>query len=332
MTVIDSSGSRGAWTPACAGVSLPPPYFVLPHSVAFVVPGFLRHGQPTSFVLAPEPVDCRQWFERFASRVTAAVGVKHLPVCRMSDGEFLLLFGHQSPSLRHPAGRRLWLRCRECAEIVRQRVWGFHARTAKGVSSGALSYAEMREHVPILSLRFADVAREGILGLHLSWGPAPFQEHYFPAVSRWLDAQGINLTIDNYVPFYFVYALLRGPLFPELVGGRRLLVVHSATGEKRQAIERSLQEVGPRAIEWLGISPTRSYAESLDLSGLRDKPDICLLGAGVGKAALFPQLEPLGVPCLDAGYAFEAWADPDKQWDRPFMTPDATFDQSRVRF
>ena len=52
-----------------------------------------------------------------------------------------------------------------------------------------------------------------------------------------------------------------------------------------------------------------------------DKPDICLLGAGVGKAALFSQLEPLGIPCIDAGFAFEVWADPEQQWHRPYMVP-----------
>jgi hypothetical protein len=250
----------------------------------------------------------------------------------MSDGEFLLLFGHQPPSLRHPPGRRLWLRARQAAEIARRRIRGFRAVTAKGVSSGAMSYAEIGAHAPVLSAGYAEIARDGILGLHLSWGPRPFQEHYFPAVGRWLREQGVVLTVDNYVPFYFVYGLLRGPTFPRLLAGRRVLVVHSATGSKRDAILGSLRRADPRAVEWLAISPTRSFAETLDLARVRDRPDLCLLGAGVGKANLFPQLAPLGVPCIDAGYAFESWADPDKQWDRPFMTPDTEFDPARVRF
>jgi hypothetical protein len=142
----------------------------------------------------------------------------------------------------------------------------------------------------------------------------------------------ISLTLINYAPFYFVYGLLRGPAFPRLVAGRRVLVVHSAVGAKRDAIVKSLQAVGPASIEWLGISATRSFAETLDLSRLQEKPDICLIGAGVGKAALFSQLEPLQVPCIDAGYTFEVWADADRQWDRPFMTPDTDFDVSRVRY
>ena len=113
------------------------------------------------------------------------------------------------------------------------------------------------------------------------------------------------------------------PLVPELLAGRRVLAVHSATGVKRDAITGSLLTAGARAVQWLTISATRSFAEQLDLSALHDKPDICLLGAGVGKAALFPQLEPLGIPCIDAGFAFEVWADSEQQWHRSYMVPAA---------
>lgn len=332
MTDQPNRAEQAPWTPEQAGVALPREYMILPSSVPFVVPGFLRHARPTSFVQSPQMIECTEWFEQFVGRVERAVGACHLPVCRMSDGEFLLLFGHQQPSLRHPFGTRLWLAARQYAEIVRRRVRGFRAVTAKGVSSGAMSYAEIGVHTPILSTRYAEIARDGILAMHLSWGSNPFQEHYFPAVGRWLRDKNVVLTVDNYVPFYFVYGLLRGPTFSRLVAGCRLLVVHSATGPKREAILGSLRQAEPRSIEWLTISPTRSFAEILDLARLHDRPDLCLLGAGVGKANLFHQLAPLAVPCLDAGYAFEAWADTDKQWDRPFMTPDTEFDPSRVRF
>jgi hypothetical protein len=111
-----------------------------------------------------------------------------------------------------------------------------------------------------------------------------------------------------------------------------VLIVHSATGQKREAITRSIQALHPRGIEWLTISQSRSFADVLDLSRLQEKPDLCLLGGGVGKSVLFPQLRPLGIPCVDAGFAFEVWADPEKQWDRPYMSPNASFDPARIRF
>ena len=313
-------------------IVLPPEYRVLPTSVPFFIPGFEKQRYPQCFAFAPEPVDCIAWFDRFADRVQQAVGASYLPVCRMSDGEFLLLFGFQPPSVRLPLLRRLRVRVAQTRHMIRQRLVGFRAQTAPGVSSGAMTYAERQALLPTLSARYLEIARDGILGLHLGYGPVPFQEHYFPAVRKWLKRNEVVLTLDNYVPFYFVYGLLRGPVFDSLVGGRRVLIVHSATGGKREAITRSIQAYKPRGIEWLTISPSRSFADTLDLSRLADKPDLCLLGGGVGKSALFPQLRPLGIPCLDAGFSFEVWADPQKQWDRPYMSADPSFEPSRVRF
>lgn len=323
---------RATKVPAEPAIVLPPQYRVLPASVPFYIPGFEKQRYPQCFAFAPESVECGAWFGRFANRVLQSVGASYLPVCRMSDGEFLLLFGFQPPSVRHSLLRRWRIRLSQARHRLRQSLFGFQAQTAPGVSSGAMSHAEVKAFVPTLSSRYLEIARDGILGLHLGYAGTPFQEHYFPAVRRWLERNDVTLTLDNYVPFYFVYGLLRGPVFPDLVGGRRVLIVHSATGVKREAITRSIEAARPRGIEWLTISPSRSFADRLDLSRLADKPDVCLLGGGVGKSALFPQLRPLGVPCLDAGFSFEVWADSDKQWDRPYMSPDTSFEPSRVRF
>lgn len=327
----DSIPSPGA-APTGGEIVLPAAYRVLPTTVPFHIPGFQRQRYPQCYAFAPEPVECAAWFDRFAGRVLQASGASYLPVCRMSDGEFLLLFGFQPPSVRHPLLRRWSIRLSQTRHMIRQRLVGFRAQTAPGVSSGAMSHAEHKALVPTLSTRYLEIARDGILGLHLGYARTPFQEQYFPAVRRWLEQHDVTLTLDNYVPFYFVYGLLRGPVFHELIGGRRVLIVHSATGPKREAINRSIQAFNPRGIEWLTISSSRSFADTLDLSRLHDKPDLCLLGGGVGKSALFPQLRPLGIPCLDAGFAFEVWADSDKQWDRPYMSCDSTFDPARIRF
>jgi hypothetical protein len=318
---------------AAAATALPRRYAILPAVVPLRVPGFLGQARDSDFVLAPDAIDCRDWFAAFAARVIDAVeGRRYLPVCRMSDGEFLLLFGPQPPSPRYPLGRRLYEQARYLRSAWRYRRRGLQAFTARGVSSGDLSAAEIRAVRPAMAAGFAEVARRGVLGLHLSYGDVPHAEQFFPSLAGWLAAAGITLTPFNYVPFYFVYALLRGPTFAELIGGRRVLVVHSAVDGKRRAITAALQTAGASGVEWMRISPSRAFDERLDLGAVHAQPDLVLLGAGVGKGLLFGQLEPLGVPCLDAGFAFEVWADPDKQWDRPYMTPDTDFDPARVRF
>lgn len=296
------------------------------------MPGFRKHASPTDRVLAPEPFDCEAWFDSFVDRVAAAIGRKFLPVCRMSDGEFLFLFGQQPPSLRLSPRLRLGQRVRRVLGAIRHLGKGFQPTTAPDVSSGDFSPKEWLDYRPVLARHYLEALDKGVLGLHLSYGAKPFQEHYFPAVRRWIDDAGRQLTLQNYLPFYCVYAMLRGPRVRHLAAGRRLLVVHSAIGGKRVAIIAALREIGFRTVEWLTISPTRSFADSLDLASIAEAPDMCLIGAGIGKARILAQLEPLEVPCIDAGYAFEAWADPDRQWDRPYMTPDAEFEIGRIRF
>ena len=44
------------------------------------------------------------------------------------------------------------------------------------------------------------------------------------------------------------------------------------------------------------------------------------------------QLEPLGVPALDVGFALDIMAQPELRWRRPFCVPDAEFDPERVEF
>lgn len=311
---------------------LPVPYRILPFAIPYRVPGFLKQSRPTDRVLVPEQCECETWFDAFVHRVGAAVGRKFLPVCRMSDGEFFFLFGQQPPSLRLPPTVRLMRRAGQTLASIRRLAKGFQVSTAPGVSSGAFSPKEWREYRPVLSQNFLEILDKGTLGIHLSYGGSAFQEHYFPALGRWLKDAGRQLTLTNYIPFYSVYALLRGPRMRDLAAGRRLLVVNSAGGEKRRAIVAALEALGLAKIEWLTISPARSFADKIDLASLTDAPDLCFVGAGVGKARVFSQLAPLNVPCIDAGYAFEAWARPDLQWDRPYMTPDAEFEACRVRF
>lgn len=313
-------------------VALPPSYRILPHSIPFRVPGFIKQSRPEDRVLTPDACNCEHWFSAFADRVSNAVGSTFLPVCRMSDGEFFFLFGEQPPNLQLPVLKRIIRTIRQNLGRVGRLFTGFHAATAPGVSSGDFTPTEWRQYRAILSQDFRSMLDKGVLAIHLSYGKNPYREQYFPTINRWLSHSGHHLTTSNYVPFYFVYALLRGPRMSDLMTGRRVLLVHSAVGDKREAIARSLSALKPRSIEWLQISPNRSFADTLHLHSITNAPDICVVGAGIGKARIMMQLEPLNVPCIDAGYAFEVWADPDRQWDRAFMTPDTAFDAAKIRF
>jgi hypothetical protein len=311
---------------------LPPAYRIMDFVIPFVIPGFEKHCSIYDFTLAPEPIDSKAWFDLLKDRVCNAIGKTYLPVCRASDGEFMLLFGSQPPSLRWRPAKRLVLAARGVAATARRYFTGFRAATAIGVSSGEMSWREWQQRRLLLSEDYRGILAKGVLALHLNVSFFPYQEHYFPALGKWLDSTKIKVTPSNYAPFYFVYALLRGPCRGELFAGRNVLVVHSAEGEKRERIRYALRAEGVATDHWVGISASRSFEDRLDLSRLPWQPDLCVVGAGVGKAAVMRQLECLNVPCIDAGFVFETWADPEKRWDRACMAPDDEYDLAKVRF
>lgn len=298
----------------------PREYRILPCSVELCVPGF-ESVRPVSRTLAPEDADVAEWFDRFRARlVDAASENKWLPVCRMSDGEFDALWGGpRRPSRRHPPARRILMWIRNLASWL-MRNGGVSAATLPGVSSGSYSGREIRLIRERLSKQFAQIGREGILALHLSYGPDPFVESFFPQIADWLAREGLRLTMDNYVPFYFVYAVLARHL-GELLGGRNVGVVHGAIGEKRARITRQLLEAGASDVTWQAISIDSSAFDSVavaEFSGC----DVILVGAGIGKANIFSQLATFEGPCVDAGFMFEVWNDPGLARARIFCLPD----------
>ena len=299
-------------------------YRVLPHTIDLRIPGFAAMDRYNLRTFAPEPVDSFLWFNTFVERVAAAVGKSFLPICRLADGEFLFLLGFQPPTprvgLNYPAK---WIRWQLTTWKPRRhlRAGGTHGRQPLYASA---KYGV--EELASIRATYADVlgcvAREGLLAADLSFCAVPFQDHFFPAFRRWLDEHGIVLTASNYVPFYFVYPLLTGPHRGRVLGGRRVLVIHSATGSKQEAIRRSLLDEGAAEVMWHAISPDRSLYDVVPVERFIGQVDLCVFGAGIGKPAILRQLKPLNVPCIDAGYVMEVWADPSVASSRIFTAPD----------
>ena len=303
---------------------LPKAYHILPESIDFIIPGFRSFYTPGDKTLALRQRDCEEWFNEFVDKLLAACGKYYLPVCRMSDGEFLFLLGYQPPNLR------LSLKERAKQRINRflQRLycgWRFNAYTAGSglfYSSGEYSYLEWQKAKKPYTDWLKKISEQGILALHLNYGRIPFQEYYFPALGRWMDRHSIKLTDYNYVPFYFVYAALTGPRRTDLLKGRRVLVVNSAEGEKHRQVEDGLRKEGIAKIFWHPISRMRSLYDRIDVTPFIGKVDLAVVGAGIGKPNIMIQLEPLQVPCIDAGFVFEVWANPENKRKRAVCAPD----------
>jgi hypothetical protein len=199
------------------------------------------------------------WWSRFVSNIQSAVGRRFVPVCRLADGEFKMLFWPVLPNPRLPYEQRVKGMVVNGLQAWQLLSRGFSANTAPDVSSGKFAWKEWGPIRRRSAAAFLKIGREGVLALHLGVAIEPFQEEYFPAIRRWLGQGGLGLTLDNYVPFYFVYALLRGPAGNFLFDSTRVVVVHSAIGDRRDRIIAAISARGAQSVDWIPISPSRSF-------------------------------------------------------------------------
>lgn len=307
---------------------LPQTHRILPYSVPFKVPGFMNTYYQGLVTLAPDNIDTEKWFKSFCDDVISRIGKEYYPVCRLSDGEFKLFLGEQPLDELWP----LHTRIRSCLSRILRRCFSRKVFQAGGslpngerlYHSGTYTPDEIHEIRKYYTHHLCTILETGTLAIHLTHGTIlPFQQHFFPALGKWILENRISLNTHNYVPFYFVYALLIGDRKHEVICGKRVLIIHSADGRKRKNIERHLLNAGATAVEWIKISTDRSWYDKIDVSQLIGKVDICLIGAGVGKVKILPQLRFLKIPCVDIGYVFEAWANPEVARHRAFMLPDS---------
>lgn len=305
--------------------NLPSRYLVLPCSIEFRISGFnlpCFYPPGTKVFALRDGVDCDDWFNKFVGEILCRMGREFFPVCRLSDGEFLFLFGDQRPFgvMSFKDRVRYWL------TYIKNRWFSssFHAFTGGLYSSGKYSSTERRLAYDdyVNGLKF--ISQKGVLALHLSYNVnIPFQEKYFPVLKDWLHENQICLNDSNYYQFYFVYALFASRHRIEIFKGRKILVVHGATGAKKDAIICGLLREGVAKVLWCSISEERSLFDVIHVDEFAGAVDFCLVGAGIGKVNIFRQLQGLNVPCIDAGYFFEIWANPDRKWDRVYC-----FDES----
>lgn len=304
--------------------NLSPRYRVLPHAIDLRVPGFAAMDRYNLRTYAPDLIDSAAWFSQVVDRVESAIGRCFLPIIRLADGEFLFLLGFQPPPLRCAYSYPLrWLRWRLAKWEGRKHfvAGGWHAGRVLYASAN-YSVHEVQTVRDIYARLLRQTAGNGLIAADLSFCAVPFQDHFFPAFRTWLDANAIRLTMANYAPFYFIYALLTGPERHRVLAGRRVLVIHSATGQKQVAIRGGLIREGVKEVLWHTISPDRSLYDVVPVDRFVGAVDLCVFGAGIGKPAILAQLEPLGVPCIDAGYVMEVWADPSVAQSRIFTQPD----------
>lgn len=301
----------------------------LRHRVVHRLPHFERHyelGAP--YILSFRDIDCRDWHAKFANRIIAAVGTRqHLPVYRISHGEFIMAVGYQAPvgaSLRSRLVHH-FVQCKRWIGLAPSFYSGSQDNSYETFTKGEISRARA---IYVSGLR--NIANEGILAIAFNENRGFIE--YIPKYLRWLERQQICLNADNYMPFYSIYALLLGPESEQILRGRHVLVITSFTPEKQAHLQRELQARGVKSVQCYAVSPTRAMFDIIDLERIRQPVDVVLIGAGVGAASIIEQIKALDAVAIDSGFAIDVIAYREKRWNRPFCVADSEFDLRKITF
>ena len=302
-----------------------------PLEMDFYIPSFDKNNIPGSEkTLALSIKDCGEWYHEFIDKCIAACGHQYLPIYRMSDGEFLFVLGEQDFDVRLSFFEKTKLRLSNLkTKLVLNN--GVGTWTEGHYHSGEYSFEEWQVAKQEQPGQIKEISEKGILALHLSFVHEPFAEHYWPALDKWIDKHRIMISEDNYYPFYFVYAMLTGSRRSELLEGRRILVVNGAVGEKKQKIINGLKKEGVAKVEWCSISLNRSMFDIINVEPFVGKIDLALVGAGIAKPHILLQMEQLNVPCIDAGFIFEVWADTNNRWKRSYTGTDDDYEKVKKK-
>lgn len=301
----------------------------LRHRVVHRLPHFERlYELGAPYILSFRNIDCRDWHAQFANRIIAAVGTRqHLPVYRISHGEFIMAIGYQVP-----VGASL--RSRLIHHYVQlHRFLGLQPAFYSGSNDNSYETFDRHEVARARELYvrcLRNIAREGILAIAFNENRGYIE--FITKYLRWLDRREIALNADNYMPFYSIYALLLGPESERILRGRHVLVITSFTPEKQAHLERELQARGVKSVQCYAVSPTRAMFDVIDLERIRQPVDVVLIGAGVGAASVIEQIKALGAVAIDSGFAIDVIAYPERRWNRPFCVPDSEFDLRKIKF
>ena len=244
-----------------------------------------------------------------------------LPVVRIGDGELLLMLGEPPVDIRLSILQKIKIKMIKIkwkfllgGGIAPQTVGHYH--------SGQYTHKECMDARIEIPQILKKLLKKGIVAPMTMYSSEPFAERYFPALDKWLLKHKIKLDDKNYYPQYFIYSALNSERRSEIYKGRRILIINGAEGEKKDQIINGLKREGASEVYWCPISLKRSMFDKIDLKPFIGKVDLAFVGAGVGKFHIFPQLEKLKVPCIDAGFVFEVWANSDNKFKRPFCASD----------
>lgn len=300
----------------------------LPYYIDFVIPGFEK-SYPGGLFKCPsftnQPSD--KWFLSFVDKIENAMGKNFLPIYRMGDGEFQICVGYRyryrkesEPMWHYLLGLLRAIALHYIKKITRAR---FVPTTTRDSLGGDYAASELKFLRAKLQQQIGFIAEKGILSPAFSCRKDHIHaQQYIQPMTRWFRAASIRFDEKNYIPVYFIYAMLTGPYRHQIYKNRRVLVITSFDDNKRDTITAGLKKEGVADVQFISISRGRSMYDTIDLSLIGRPVDLVLIGGGIGASNILCQLESLNTVAIDVGYIIECLADSERKKKRTFCWPD----------
>lgn len=303
-----------------ASKKLPTLYETLTVVNELVIPGYIE-SVPRGSIWQIDfyKRDTCDWYQNFIKKAIAAQKISFMPIYRMADGEFIFSVGRRTPLITDRnrfLGFIIYLI--KLTRIKINSLFGEPETTCWGESYKKDDLIALKKNY-VKSLQA--VSSSGYLAIHFTRTQGRFSEEYTKPVCEWFERANIELTVKNYVPFYFIYALLCGPESERLIRNKNILVITSANQEKRDKISSSLNLIGANSVDHYGISEDNAMNELIDPYITLEKYDLILVAAGIGSVNILAQLKRSKTLCIDAGIFIEILANPEKR-NRIFTIPD----------
>jgi hypothetical protein len=230
-------------------------------------------------VLLPAGVEPKGLFEAFLGHVLQALDRRvYLPIARFCDGEYRFYSGRKTTTC-----------------------WGERESdlTADGVQG-----------LHLHALRI--ISQQGLLCPNLNLVYVETQSDFLDFLAR------NGMPLQNYVPFYFVYALLANPRLNAALQNRHVAVISHLGNKNVRNIERCFSKTGASRVTFHDLPPSGVAHGRFELN-LAERPDIAFVGAGIGAPLVLERLQPLGCVAIDAGFVLHLWDGTFDQYERLFL-------------
>jgi hypothetical protein len=230
-------------------------------------------------LLLPKGIDAQALFDSFLNHVIQSIDQRrYLPVARFCDGEYQFYSGKETTTC-----------------------WGEKRSNIHG---------EGVEQLHINALRI--IHEKGVLCPNLNLAYLDLQSSFLEFLSKRV------VPMQNYAPFYFVYALLVNPLFLSRLRTCRVALITNFQNKNSAAILKTLDGMGIRDVCRYELPASGVAHGEFDLQ-IEGKIDVALVGAGIGSPLVLARLQAESCAAIDSGFVFHLWDGTFDRHERLFL-------------